>query len=265
MGTTARYAAGALLPLLLFAAAAGVRATLGGPELDDAAMATAVQQPAAGRVVLQSPPAGDRADALPVAPTAVGAAAGHRPFHHAQHESMTCTACHGAGSRHRSILVLTARDCAACHHAPARVTCSGCHATSTLPEPGAVQREVAMSVWPETRIRELPFGHVAHGAVPCRDCHESPVTLAVVRSCGSCHESHHHPDAACAACHTIPQQPVHGAAVHLSCAGAGCHAPAAVPPAPSRMQCLACHPQQQQHEPAEGCAGCHLLQRRGQP
>jgi hypothetical protein len=182
-----------------------------------------------------------------------------RPFDHERHEAVSCTACHGTGVNHRTLLVRDARDCAACHHRGTG-TCVGCHATGRLPAPGTVVRELSLGVWPSARTRELPFGHALHATITCRECHRTPVTLAMDRPCGSCHESHHRPDADCAACHSPPQHPVHGAGVHLTCAGAGCHAAAvAPPPSLSRTLCIACHEQQRTHEPDGECASCHLI------
>jgi hypothetical protein len=184
-----------------------------------------------------------------------------RPFDHDRHEAIACTTCHGAGAQHRTSRVEGAAGCAACHHQSGGArTCASCHAPGTLPEPGTVQRELTFGVWSAARSRELPFGHELHTGVACQECHRTPVTLAMDRSCGSCHESHHTATANCDACHSTPLLPIHGAEVHLSCAGAGCHAPGvAPPPALSRALCIACHPQQRGHEADGSCASCHLL------
>jgi hypothetical protein len=183
-----------------------------------------------------------------------------RPFEHARHEAVPCTACHGGGAEHRTITVRSPRGCASCHHAEASAhTCTACHSSPSLPEPGAVSRVLDLTVWNASRVRQLPFGHVVHAAVACRSCHATPVMLAMERGCGSCHESHHQPEASCAACHDAPLPGTHGARVHLTCAGAGCHASrVAPPPALSRELCLVCHGAQQQHEPGLECAHCHL-------
>jgi hypothetical protein len=182
-----------------------------------------------------------------------------RPFDHERHEAVSCTACHGTGVNHRTLLVRSSRDCAACHHGGVRA-CVGCHASGSLPKSGTVLRDLSLGVWPATRMRELPFAHSLHAGITCRECHRTPVTLAMDRSCGSCHESHHRPETECTACHSPPGQPVHGAAVHLSCGGTGCHAPAVAPsPALSRSLCIACHEQQRTHEPGNDCSGCHLI------
>jgi hypothetical protein len=184
-----------------------------------------------------------------------------QPFDHVVHEALSCTTCHGAGEHHRTLLVKSPRDCAACHHdAQSPRTCGDCHTTAALPEPGTLTRELELGVWASPRTRQLPFGHGVHRQVTCRECHGTPVTLVMDRTCGSCHESHHSSATDCAACHAPPLQPVHGPEVHLSCAGAGCHAPERAPPLTlSRSLCLACHVAQQDHEPAGQCAACHLL------
>jgi hypothetical protein len=184
-----------------------------------------------------------------------------RPFEHERHEAVRCTACHGTGERHGVLLVRSALQCAACHHDAAQPRpCTACHEAGGLPEPGSVRRHFESGIFEDRRTRELPFSHARHSDVACRDCHVKAVTLAPDRSCSSCHEAHHHAAAECAACHQPVGLPVHGAGVHLTCAGAGCHAPAVAPsPTLSRSLCLACHGEQKSHEPGRPCAGCHLL------
>jgi hypothetical protein len=185
-----------------------------------------------------------------------------RPFDHAVHEQVSCTACHGTGSRHGTLLVRTPEDCAACHHDAAATprSCTSCHAAGSLPAPGHVAQRLSLVVWPEARVRELPFGHERHADVACAECHRTPPLLGADVTCGACHEAHHRAEAACATCHAPPQQPVHDAAVHLTCAGAGCHTGRDAPaPALSRTLCLMCHVEQEAHEPAGECASCHLI------
>jgi hypothetical protein len=251
----------AALTLLVSAAlvvggAAGARAMRGGAEYTPAAGSEALRAAPPADV-----PSWDSVDAEPLGQRGGAAAGSPRPFEHERHEAVSCTVCHGAGERHRTLLVRTPRECAACHHDLTRaVTCTGCHATGTLPEPGTLLHELSLSISADTRTRALPFGHVLHAAVPCHECHRAPVTLAMDRSCGSCHEAHHRAEAECTACHSPPQLPVHGAEVHLSCAGAGCHAPdVAPPPTLSRSLCTACHTAQRTHEPDGVCASCHLI------
>jgi hypothetical protein len=184
-----------------------------------------------------------------------------RPFDHDRHQSIACTACHGAGERHRTNLVRTARDCAVCHHAPDRqADCARCHGPGMLPATLAVPVSLSLSVWTDSRPRNLPFGHGAHTAVECRECHRAPVSLAVSRDCAACHEQHHRPTAQCATCHAVPERGAHPPEAHLSCAGAGCHASAvAPPPTLSRALCLTCHDEQRAHEPRGDCAACHQI------
>jgi hypothetical protein len=266
---------------------AGALAALGLAGLGLAAARPAAAGPAAGLIGLSgasavpqlasASPAADAAGAALGGSAAGGiagvpaagpaAAASPRPFDHAAHEAVPCTSCHGAGDRHRTVLVTATRECAACHHDPAaRRACVTCHAVATLPEPGTVARQLGMGVWQEPRRRELPFGHAVHRSVACAECHRGPVTLAADRACGSCHESHHAPTAECGACHRPPGEPVHTVAVHLGCAGAGCHDAARLPTAPfGRATCVGCHPARRDHEPDGDCAACHLLRPPGSP
>lgn len=200
---------------------------------------------------------------LLVHPAAAGVAADatQAPFDHQRHERISCGACHGAGERHRTLLIRTERDCLACHHEAVRAaSCDRCHGSANLPEPGTVQRALTLSVWEEARPRALRFGHAIHSGVQCLDCHRTPVTLAMDRACGSCHTEHHSAAASCIDCHEAPESGVHGASVHLSCAGSGCHAaPAAPSPTLSRELCLACHEAQRTHKPEGRCASCHQI------
>ena len=188
-----------------------------------------------------------------------------RPFEHGRHERVSCTACHGSGERHRTVLVRTPQDCASCHHDAQRArSCNGCHSTRSLPPPGTVTVPLALTVGDTVVRRALPFRHDVHvrpgSGVTCRDCHTTPVTLAMSRDCGSCHAPHHRPEATCASCHAPVREGVHRATAHRSCSGAGCHATAVAPaPTLSRTLCLTCHAAQAQHEPGGACAACHAI------
>jgi hypothetical protein len=188
-----------------------------------------------------------------------------RPFEHRRHERVSCRSCHGTGAEHRTILVRTPRDCAGCHHDERRAqACADCHGTERLPQPAPVAAAMSLSVWDSARTRALPFNHDVHArggaGLTCRDCHRTPVTLARDRACASCHTEHHRPEATCATCHLPTKQGTHTPEVHLSCAGAGCHAPAvAPPPTLSRTLCLTCHAAQKEHEPGGTCAACHRI------
>lgn len=182
-----------------------------------------------------------------------------RPFDHGQHERLSCGECHGSGERHRTITVRTSYDCATCHHDPRRgLDCSDCHRGAELAAPKAVVRTLELTVWEQGRTRSLSFAHEEHRAIACRECHATPVTLAMNRACGACHADHHRPEANCAACHAADGRAVHDDAAHLTCAGSACHAPAVAPdPVLSRSLCLMCHREQQDHEAGGECAACH--------
>jgi hypothetical protein len=183
------------------------------------------------------------------------------PFEHSRHESIGCNRCHGTGERHRTLLLRTPQDCLACHHDAARAAdCTACHERARLPEPGTVTTALELSVRAEVQPRALPFGHELHARVDCRDCHRTPVTLAMDRTCGSCHAEHHTAAAECQSCHVSPEPAVHDASAHLSCSGGGCHAALAAPsPILSRSLCLVCHDAQRNHEPEGDCARCHRI------
>lgn len=194
-----------------------------------------------------------------------GAATPVRPFEHERHAAVACTVCHGSGPRHGTVSVRMPRDCAACHHAAASATsCVGCHAGIRAEPERRVPATLAFTVRTAPVTRMLPFAHVRHlqgdRTLGCRDCHQAPVTLAVTRSCGSCHERHHGPGAACTSCHAQAPPGIHRASAHLGCAGSGCHAPGvAPPPSESRSLCVACHREQAGHEPQGVCASCHRV------
>lgn len=197
--------------------------------------------------------------------TAATAQTSARPFEHRRHESVSCLTCHGTGSQHATYLVRTARDCAACHHDPRREqSCVTCHQRDSLPAMREVQAAMTLSGSSRATTRTLTFSHDRHVAdsaqLSCRDCHRTALTLEPDRECAACHASHHTARATCTACHTRPARGVHNAAVHLSCAGSGCHTESKAPsPTLSRGTCLACHRAQRDHEPDGICADCHLI------
>ena len=187
-------------------------------------------------------------------------AARQRPFEHRRHERLSCRACHGTGERHRTIRVRSARDCAACHHAtPESARCAGCHDAAALPE------GVSVSATPQpptldANARVLTFGHGRHAGVACTECHRTDVVLRRDRDCASCHDRHHVAAAECSSCHDGAVRALHQAKAHISCAGAGCHAPARLPAIDaSRTLCLVCHDEQRAHEPDGDCAACHRI------
>ena len=213
--------------------------------------ASALRHPAATAIVLQdgTTPAGVR----------------RRPFEHQRHESLPCRGCHGAGATHRTTRVRAPRDCAACHHDPARaIACITCHRVDRLPAERLVRLSLSLLVVDTGRTREVLFRHGVHVApaagLSCRDCHATEVTLQRNRECGSCHESHHSERTNCAACHAAPRKGAHNASVHLSCAGSACHASnRAPPPTISSAACLFCHADRRDHEPGGACALCHRI------
>lgn len=184
-----------------------------------------------------------------------------RPFLHRQHEALSCSECHGTAEEHGVVTVRTARECAQCHHDPARgYDCADCHAAEDLRVPREVASPMLLTVWDEPRIRELPFDHGEHETLECQECHTGPVLLAVERECAACHEDHHRPRAECARCHVEAEPNVHGLEVHLTCTSSGCHAgEAGVRPALTRTLCLACHQDQWDHEPGLDCHACHRV------
>lgn len=197
--------------------------------------------------------------------TAAEAQTNARPFEHRRHESVSCLTCHGTGAQHATYLVRTARDCAACHHDPSREqSCLTCHQRDSLPAMREVQAAMTLSGSGRVTTRTLTFSHDRHVAdsaqLSCRDCHRAALTLEPDRECASCHSSHHTAKTTCTACHTQAPRGVHNAAVHLSCAGSGCHTESKAPsPTLSRRTCLACHRAQNDHEPDGICADCHLI------
>lgn len=230
---------------------------------------TALVVLAATGAVAPSRPDGARGYAESPRPVAAGdtgeAQPRPRPFAHARHERLSCRECHGAGAQHRTIFVRTPRDCASCHHDPARaMACTTCHAPDALPSVRVVNAPMRLPPSGAPRSRALAFRHALHvtpdAGLACRDCHRVDVTLGVERACASCHAPHHAPTADCGRCHIEAKPGVHQASVHLSCAGAGCHASATAPsPTASRNVCLVCHATQRLHEPDGVCAACHRI------
>jgi hypothetical protein len=183
-----------------------------------------------------------------------------RPFRHTEHRSVTCGDCHRADERHRATRRWTARDCAACHHgqASALLGCTSCHERATFAAPRWTATPMGLSVWAETRLRDVMFEHDRHTAVGCLDCHRSGMNLPP-ESCSTCHTDHHRPEAQCAHCHRAPDAAVHDLAAHATCTGAGCHAAEVTTrPMLSRQFCLVCHDDQREHRPGRVCVDCHI-------
>ena len=105
--------------------------------------------------------------------------------------------------------------------------------------------------------RALPFDHRVHEKERCAACHEESVARTVVKTCESCHTSHHTLERSCASCHPTPKAG-HDRAAHDGCAS--CHADASVAALPpARALCLACHAEYVAHKPGKECAACHRV------
>ncbi len=183
-------------------------------------------------------------------------------FSHRVHRSVGCTDCHLSQQSHGALKIRTLDDCRACHHSPAQKTgCTGCHQGGALPPPSLRNEDVQTSVARAPSRRSLPFSHAFHGSVGCVECHGSPPRAEPERSCSSCHDQHHTEARACLRCHR--PQDVRGhpaAAVHVGCAGGGCHTDAAVNRLSwSRGVCLGCHQDRTEHQKSSDCAACHQV------
>jgi len=185
-------------------------------------------------------------------------------FSHRRHRDVQCTECHSSQRAHGAVTVTSVRDCQSCHHtAPVASRCESCHQPAQLRAASqSIRQPLRLSVWPQQRMRNLPFSHEQHTAEACASCHRQPLTMAVTVSCNSCHAQHHRPNAQCMGCHVQPPGGAHTVNAHLGCAGSGCHdpAPAGVRNVPrTRNLCLGCHQDQVRHEPGGNCADCHRL------
>jgi len=185
------------------------------------------------------------------------------PFDHQTHASVACTECHSSVDAHGEHTVRRAADCSSCHHRDAeKASCASCHTAADLTGIREVRSEVVLGVWSQPRGRWMAFDHEAHGDLECAECHVVGEQLTVDVSCGSCHAEHHGAEAACEACHEQPPAEAHPYEVHTGgCGGSGCHAAAeAYAGLPrTRSLCLSCHQDLVDHEPDEGCAGCHMV------
>ena len=187
-------------------------------------------------------------------------------FSHRRHRDVSCKSCHSMERTHGELTVRTERDCQACHHPaqPAQAgqaarECSACHSAAEIGATRRPSQQLRLSVWKEARTRPLPFDHDQHRAVRCADCHVQPLTLAVQRTCASCHAQHHEPTVTCTACH-VPPKEAHTRAAHLGCAGAGCHETRTVATLQAtRATCLTCHVDMARHRPGRECAACHQV------
>jgi nitrate/TMAO reductase-like tetraheme cytochrome c subunit len=200
--------------------------------------------------------------------------AGPAGFSHRRHRALDCTSCHETGKAHGALKVRTVADCQQCHHSaptagadgamagtPPKL-CTTCHAGVGLRQGLPDTLTFKLSVWKEPRTRVLTFRHDKHTYADCTLCHATPLSLRVPadKSCESCHDKHHAPDAQCRGCH-LPAKSVHTREAHLGCASAQCHAPQTVSELqPKRNVCLVCHQTQVNHKPGKECAACHQVQ-----
>jgi hypothetical protein len=201
--------------------------------------------------------------------------AGFETFSHRRHKSQECSACHGSGKEHGALKVKTAADCQACHHANATASaggamsgaparrCTSCHSGVGLRQQIPDTVTVKLTVWKAPRQRVLMFRHDQHGSSDCLACHGTPVTMArpAAKSCESCHDKHHQPDAECRACHTVTPKDAHTREAHLGCASAQCHAPQTVANLQAKRNvCVVCHQNKVTHKPGKECAACHQVE-----
>lgn len=229
----------------------------------------AVPEEAPAEAPAQEPETQDTTRAIPIAYV-------EGEFPHAAHAGVACSVCHGAMPGHATHGQTecvechvppaasadsrpTPAECSACHHAgDRRQACARCH--TAPPAPLAVAATFTVADRPAGVERPLSFDHARHDAIPCRTCHTGGVTLAVERTCASCHDDHHRPAADCATCHAAFPLGTHEGTAHRGCDGAGCHraSPALAAPGP-RNVCLVCHRAQVDHEPGGECRECHFL------
>lgn len=176
---------------------------------------------------------------------------------HGAHASLGCAECHRASAL-TTVSSLSQGECLACHHgAEQGRTCEYCHETpATYPTSQLFELEV----WETPRERGLSFDHGPHLEEACSTCHQAQPTLSPAVSCSNCHEEHHTGDVGCAGCHAVAPEGTHDLDVHLTCSGAGCHRePAVEAISQSRPVCLACHQDQEMHEPEGECVDCHTV------
>lgn len=180
---------------------------------------------------------------------------------HATHESVECTACHRVPEGYATLPVRTEEDCLACHHAPERDTpCATCHGEGAGGEV-EVTATLDLSAVTAPVERRLTFPHERHARPDCATCHTSGVHFEVERTCASCHERHHRPEADCLTCHE-PARDRHDIEAHLGCAGSACHERPDIDELPEvRSVCLTCHREQRSHEEGLECVQCHVTGR----
>lgn len=183
------------------------------------------------------------------------------PQGHGTHGDVECADCH-TSSANVTVRALTPEQCQSCHHGVDQTrSCVVCH--QDRPTVASVQ-ELDLEVWRTPRTRTLAFDHGLHADLECRTCHQALPALTPAEPCASCHSVHHTGEVRCASCHVEPPAGAHGVEVHLTCSGSGCHrAPEVEAIATQRPVCLACHAEQEDHEPGGDCIECHRV--RGEP
>jgi len=183
------------------------------------------------------------------------------PQGHGSHESVGCADCHRSSANVR-VAALTPEQCQSCHHDAAQAfTCEACH--ESRPAVLSVQ-ELDLEVWSAPRSRSLAFDHGLHADLTCSSCHRALPALTPAEPCASCHVDHHNAQVDCVACHVQPPVGAHDVQSHLTCSGSGCHrSPEVEAIAAARPVCLACHEEQEEHEPGGDCIECHRV--RGEP
>ena len=183
-------------------------------------------------------------------------------FDHARHTQVDCLACHSMDESHGRITVTSFRDCRECHHTGSTVQpCTRCHEASDAPGRAYEVRRAFRPSVGAAENRTLPFDHGQHADVSCETCHREGLALSAARvNCSACHDEHHDAGNDCMACHQRPASTAHTRTSHLTCEGAGCHAPAPIAASDrTRTLCLACHQDMTDHQPGRTCVNCHAL------
>ena len=182
-----------------------------------------------------------------------------RPASHVNHTDVECNRCHGRPAGFAELPVKSARECAACHHDPARaVACISCH--TSRPDARPVLAAVPVGDGGEVNVRTMTFRHGLHADQACVRCHSEAVTRAFTGDCSTCHDDHHTAQSNCRACHEATGLEAHAEVkVHTGCAGAGCHSDARVLSLePNRTVCLTCHADLTDHHVERECTQCHV-------
>jgi hypothetical protein len=178
-------------------------------------------------------------------------------FLHSRHQSVKCVDCHGTTGTHGELKIHAPDGCRGCHHdAKQPAACAKCHNAGSI-APKAMSVVFRISARPAPATRSLVFRHEQHAKLVCARCHASNAARTVSVTCSTCHADHHSAERDCAACHPDARTS-HERSAHDGCER--CHGNAGLPAiTASRTLCLACHTQQRDHHPGEGCASCHAV------